>query len=74
MVVGMPLLNRLGPTVIVGIPMLHRFRSHSDSGHVAVNCNVKNTLQDMSVHDLGMYDMDMLNMGMHSVRARREHA
>jgi hypothetical protein len=73
-VVGMTLLNRLCPTVIVGIPMLNRFRSHSDSWHVAVNCNVKNTLHDMSVDDLDVHDMDMLNMVMHNVRARREHA
>ncbi len=28
----------------------------------------------MSVDDLDVHDMDMLNMVMHNVRARREHA
>ncbi len=47
--------------------LLNRFWPYSDSWHVAINSNVKHTMQGMGMHEVAVHDMAVHDAVVHGM-------
>jgi hypothetical protein len=49
------------------MPLLNRFLPYSDSWHVVVNSDIKHTMLDMDMRNIGMHDMVKHDLAVHDL-------